>query len=224
MKRRQFIGSSLMTAGALAFSPRLTRAMEGAVLPKVVLLGDSIRMGYRDFAERELKGRATIWAPEENCRTSDYIIYHLHAWIRQQQPDLVHMNAGLHDIRTLSYHAKAGETIVKPGHYRDNLETIFKWVREEVGCKIIWATTTPVIDEKVKARKGSFTRYDADVRHINRIALQAARKYHVPINDLYTFAREEIGEAGMKKDGVHFREEASEMLGIKVAERILEVL
>ena len=32
----------------------------------VVLIGDSIRMGYQPFVTEALAGEAEIWAPEEN--------------------------------------------------------------------------------------------------------------------------------------------------------------
>lgn len=205
-------------------APLDTIAHKPENLPKVVLLGDSIRMGYAPFVEKQLVGKAEVWAPDENCRTTDNIIYNMNSWIKMQAPDLVHINAGLHDIRTLTYDSKPGETIVKSAHYRDNLETIFKWIQENVGCKTIWATTTPVIDERIKARNGSFVRYDADVRKINKIAFKVAKKYNVPVNDLYSFVKNEIGEEGMKKDGVHFLPEGNEKLGTQVAAKILEVI
>ena len=190
----------------------------------MVLLGDSIRIGYQPFVEKELAGIANVWAPDENCQTTDNIIYNLHGWIKDQAPDLVHINAGLHDIRTLNYDSNPGETIVKPAHYRDNLETIFSWIRKNVGCKIIWASTTPVIDEKVKARNGSYTRYDVDIQKINKIAGTVAKKFDVPVNDLYSFVKQEIGEGGMKKDGIHYQDTASEKLGGQVVAKIIEVL
>jgi len=224
MNRRTFVKASMLASGTIAFSPIMSLAYNPEDLPKVVLLGDSIRIGYKPFVEKELEGIANVWAPDENCQTTDNIIYNLHGWIKKQAPDLVHLNAGLHDIRTLTYDSRPGETIVKPAHYRDNLETIFSWIQKNVACKIIWASTTPVIDEKVKARNGSYTRYDVDIRKINKIALKVAKKFDVPVNDLYTFVKEEIGEDGMKKDGIHYEETAYEQLGTQVASKIIEVL
>lgn len=202
-------------------APLDTIAHKPENLPKVVLLGDSIRMGYAPFVDKQLVGKAEVWAPKENCRTTDNIIYNLNSWIKMQAPDLVHINAGLHDIRTLNRNSGSGETIVKPAHYKDNLHTIFGWIQENVGCKIIWATTTPVVDERLKTRKGSFTRYDSDVQKINKIALKVAKKYGVEVNDLYNYVKNEIGEEGMKKDGVHFLPGANEKLGAQVAKNIL---
>lgn len=163
MNRRNFVKSSLLATSAIGIAPLLSMGIQVENLPKVVLLGDSIRMGYEPFVVKELAGIANVWSPNENCRTTDTIIYNLNSWIKKQSPDLVHINPGLHDVRTLTFNSKPGETIVNSSHYRDNLETIFKWIQQNVDCKIIWATTTPVIDERIKARNGSFIRYDSDV-------------------------------------------------------------
>jgi lysophospholipase L1-like esterase len=228
MLRRNFIKKSLILAGAFATVPELSLSHQNVEgLPKVVLIGDSIRIGYQSFVIRELDGIAEVWAPAENGRTTDNLIYHLHQWIKKQNPDLLHINAGLHDIRTLAYDLGPGNTIVKPEHYRDNLETIFSWVQKYVGCKIIWANTTPVIDAKIKARHEKakdFTRYDADIKMINEIAKEVAKKYKVPVNDLYVFVKEHITEDEVKDDGVHYRPEGSEKLGIEIASVIKRYL
>ena len=223
MLRRDFIKHSVLTAGAFPF---LSNPVKSNELPKVVLIGDSIRIGYQTFVIKELSGIANVWAPDQNCRTTDNIIYHLHHWIKKQKPDLVHMNAGLHDIRTLSFDLGPGNTIVKPVHYKDNLETIFGWIQKYVKCKVIWATTTPVIDQKVKSRHAEaqdFTRYNADVQVINKIAKQVADKYDIPINDLYSLVKKHLLKE-MKEDGVHFHKKASKILGEKVADEIRKYL
>lgn len=51
-----------------------------------------------------------------------------------------------------------------------------------------------------------------------------SKKFNIPVNDLYTFVKQEIGAAGMKKDGVHFPEDANEKLGSQVATKIIERL
>lgn len=224
MKRRTFIKANLLTAGAFSIGSERIMAHTAKDLPKVVLLGDSIRKGYQSSVEKHLAGKADVWAPDENCKTTDNIIYRLHGYVKIRKPDIIHMNAGLHDIRTLTRESEAGEIIVKPAHYKDNLNVIFSWIRETVDCKIIWATTTPVVEERLKSRKGSFTRYNSDIQKINKIAVKVAKKYDVAVNDLYTYAKSEIGETGMKQDGVHFTTEANEKLGIRVTESIAQNL
>jgi lysophospholipase L1-like esterase len=217
MNRRNFVKSNLAVASIMSLESLFPMAYQTENLPNVLLLGDSIRIGYRSFVEKELQGIAKVWAPDENCRTTDNIIYNLQGWIKNQDPDLVHINVGLHDIRTLTYDSKPGETIVKPLHYHENLETIFRWIQQNVGCRIIWATTTPVLDDRIKAHNKSFIRYNVDVQKINKIAMKVCRKNDVPVNDLYAFVKQKIGEDGIKEDGVHYSEGAYRKLGTHVA-------
>ena len=44
-------------------------------MKKVLLLGDSIRMGYDDFVKEELKEFEVFYDPDDNGRFSDYTIW-----------------------------------------------------------------------------------------------------------------------------------------------------
>ena len=46
-----------------------------ANLPLVVLIGDSIRMGYQDHVASQLAGRAEVWVPEEQRKGSLWITH-----------------------------------------------------------------------------------------------------------------------------------------------------
>ena len=65
----------------------------------VVLIGDSIRMGYQPFVTEALAGEAEIWAPEENGGDSRNVPAHLEAWVIARAPHTVHVNCGLHDVK-----------------------------------------------------------------------------------------------------------------------------
>ena len=43
-------------------------------LPKVLLLGDSIRMSYQPLVAQLLEGRATVVGPADNCQYSLYTL------------------------------------------------------------------------------------------------------------------------------------------------------
>lgn len=228
MKRIHFIQKTLWTAGGIVILPHTALNLKTRKdLKKVVLIGDSIRIGYQPFVVKELENLAEVWASEENGKATPNIINNLNSWIKMQQPDVVHINAGLHDIRNLSWELGPGNTVVPYKHYKDNLETIFSWIQKYVGCKVIWATTTPVIDEYVKTTHEStkdYTRYDEDVQKINIIAMKIARKYDIIINDLYTYVKEEVGINEIKQDGVHFTDTGSEKLGQRVASVIKDTI
>ncbi len=65
----------------------------------IVLIGDSIRMGYQEVVRRELGGVAEVWGPEENGGNSENVLAHLEDWALSRSPDVIHVNCGLHDLR-----------------------------------------------------------------------------------------------------------------------------
>ena len=55
----------------------------------VVLIGDSIRMGYQPGVIDRLKGWADVWGPEQNCRHSIWALDHFQEWVVSHKPDIL---------------------------------------------------------------------------------------------------------------------------------------
>jgi len=67
-------------------------------LPKVLLLGDPIRMSYQPHVADLLDDMALVVGPADNCQYSLYTLSSLDRWIRKLgKPDIVHWNNGIHD-------------------------------------------------------------------------------------------------------------------------------
>ncbi len=174
----------------------------------VLLIGDSIRMGYAPLVQEALRGRAKVVWPAENCEDSAKILQHWPEWVEAVKPDVLHINCGLHDIKS---NRQTGTAQVEAEQYRRNLVAITQKVRQTGGPRLIWATTTPVIDEWHNGRL-DFDRHDEDVRAYNRIARTLMQEYGVPVNDLYTLVKKEDPETVFRKDGVHLTETGSRLL------------
>ena len=97
MKRRNFIMNSSLSlgAGSLGWIPSLAEP----TLPKICLLGDSIRMGYAPYVTEILKDKAQIFSPKENGSDSINLLKYLHLWVQVEKPYIVHLNCGLHDLK-----------------------------------------------------------------------------------------------------------------------------
>ena len=67
-------------------------------MPDVVLIGDSIRMGYEAFVRAELPD-LEIWSPQQNGGDSRRIRENLDAWSKVHRPRIIHINCGLHDLK-----------------------------------------------------------------------------------------------------------------------------
>lgn len=182
----------------------------------VILLGDSIRLGYQATVIEELAGVAEVWAPKENGAHTPNLLTQLSTWVLPKNADVIHLNAGLHDLKTL--HWESRELVVPLKHYRENVESLLRTMRERTSAKVIWATTTLVNDEgsrEAREKNREFRRYDADVQAYNRAAVQVCRKLRVPVNDLYALSREHA--AKQLPDGVHFTPDGYAVLGRHVA-------
>jgi lysophospholipase L1-like esterase len=189
-------------------------------MPEVVLIGDSIRMGYQDVVAEELAGLADIWFPKENGGTSANVLEHLDEWVIRRRPDVVHINCGLHDLRV---ERGSTERSIPLAQYRENLAAIFSRINEQTSAITIWATSTPVNEQWHRARK-DFDRCEADVEEYNRTSTEVAHSAGAIINDLYQLVMEEGRDRMLSEDGVHFKLTAYRRLGRAVARAVREHL
>jgi len=195
---------------------RLCQSHREVSVSRVVIVGDSIRIGYQDIVRRELKDTAEVWGPNQNGGNSANILGHLDEWVITRQPDLVHLNCGLHDIKRPF---GADENAIPAADYERNLDRILARLLDETRAKVILATTTPV-NEKWHHENKSFDRFEADVITCNQIARRVADARQVVINDLYAMVMEKGRDSILLPDGVHYCPEGYEILGRAVAEAI----
>lgn len=185
-------------------------------MPLIVLIGDSIRMGYQSFVQEELRDEAEVWGPTQNGGTSSNVLAHLEEWVISRDPDVVHLNCGLHDIKK---EFGAENNNIPLEEYRKNVERILRTILENTSAKVIWAMTTPVNERRHHETKG-FDRFETDVEAYNREATQIAQELGVRINNLYEVVMKSGRDRLLQKDGVHFTEEGSALLGRAVAEAV----
>jgi lysophospholipase L1-like esterase len=179
----------------------------------VVLLGDSIRMGYQATAIGALEGIATVWSPVENGGDSRRLLSHVEDWIVAQAPRVVHLNAGLHDLKR---EFGTGAQQVPLPEYEENLRALFSRLRREPELVILWAATTPTNEEWHRQNK-PFDRLAVDVAAYNASARRIADEFAIPVNDLHqvitSYGRDQL----LSRDGVHFTPAGYTLLGQTVA-------
>jgi len=188
-------------------------------LPKVVLVGDSIRMGYAPLVAKRLEGKAIVVSAKPNGEDSSNVLRNLDDWVIKENPDVVHINAGLHDLKltNTSYQVAMAE-------YEKNLRTILERIRADTKAKIIFATTTPILDDRHAKRKVGFDRFESDVLKYNVAAAAVMKQAGVPIDDLHAVVESGGKERLMLADGTHYTEEGYEALAAAVSESILRSL
>jgi lysophospholipase L1-like esterase len=193
-------------------------------MKRVVLIGDSIRMGYEPIVRELLAGRAEVWGPEENGGPSTRVLENLKAWALSRRPDVVHLNCGLHDLKhppNPSLGPDRGEPATPIGEYTENVRKILSALKALPTTRVIWATTTPVHEVRHR-RNPDFWRYMDDVTAYNAEAGKAARSLGVEIHDLFALVMESGRDELLKPDGVHYTPEGCRLLAERVAARVMK--
>lgn len=162
----------------------LSAAAQEKHLPRVVLVGDSIRIGYAPFVAKLLDGKAIVVSPNPNGQDSGNVLRNLEEWVIKERPDVVHINAGLHDLKL-----KENSYQVPLVEYEKNLKTILERIKKGTKAKIIFATSTAILDTLHAQRKAGFDRFEADVQKYNTAAVSIMKQAGVPIDDLHKLVR-----------------------------------
>ena len=167
-------------------------------LPRVLLIGDSISIGYEVPVRKMLTGKANVHRVPGNAGPSSNGVFLIDSWLGEKKWDVIHFNFGLHDLKRLS----DGKHQVGPEAYERYLRLVVERL-QKTGAKLIWASTTPVPEGKV-----SPPRVPADVAAYNEIALRVMRENSIPVDDLYAFALPRLKDI-QQPVNVHFTAEGS---------------
>jgi lysophospholipase L1-like esterase len=187
-------------------------------LPTIVLVGDSIRMGYAPIVTEMLKGKANVVAASGNGGDTTRVISNLDQWVIDQKPAVVHFNCGLHDLK-LSRKAKTYQVPIE--EYEKNLRQIVDRLQKETKARLIFATTTPIQDHLHAKRKGDMDRLEADVKRYNEVAIKVMKEKGVEIDDLHTVV-EKAGVAKVQRtDGTHYTPDGSKVLAEAVVKSVM---
>lgn len=201
-------------------NPAYAPVTDVAGLPRVLLLGDSISIGYTVPVREKLAGRANVHRPPENCGDTARGVASLEKWLGTGRWDVIHFNFGLHDLKYLDAKKALapphlGKQVASPDVYEKNLRTIVARLKR-TGAKLIFATTTPV-------PAGADGRVEADVPRFNAVALRVMKEMGVAIDDLYAFVGPRQGEIQRPKN-VHFTDAGSAQLADAVVASLVPFL
>ena len=152
---------------------------------KVLLIGDSIRMGYDKYVKNYLADSCEVYYPKDNCRFAQYTLRHLSDWksgFNGEDLDLIHWNVGLWD--TLELYDDG--CLTPPEFYAFFIEKICKRIKVLFPkAKVIFATSTPVIESRFTQPHFS-RRLNSNVKKYNNIAVEICKKHGFAVNDLYS--------------------------------------
>jgi uncharacterized sulfatase len=197
--------------------------------PKVLILGDSISIGYTPFVREMLSKEAEVFRPmkndkPENCAGTDKGIRAIDRWLAIDggRWDVVHVNFGLHDLKHVDAQTGANSNDANdplqtdPVGYENQLREILGKVKA-TGAKVIVCTTTPVPEGSKPLRETTSPPI------YNEIAKKIAEENGFAVNDLFEFANSRLDKI-QKPANVHFKKKGSKVLAGAVVEAIRKAL
>jgi len=152
--------------------------------PRVLIIGDSISIGYSPYVQQFLAGRATVVHNAGNAQDTVNGLKNLEAWLGDGKWDVISFNFGLWDLCyrlpgpiTQENRDKVNGRIAVPlGDYQRNLQLIATRLKS-TGAKVVFQNVTVVPANEPG-------RYTADVTRYNRAAAQVMKRLDIPVNDL----------------------------------------
>ncbi len=201
-----------------------------AAKPTLFILGDSISIHYGPHLKKFLEGTVDVEQKQaetingkkfsRNGGESRRVLAYLTEKLEQPgfQPDYILLNCGLHDI---GHDSVTHQLKVPAAEYRQNLEKVFTMIRQKK-IRIIWVTTTPVVDSIHNSRIKELQRFAKDLAQYNQIAAELCREYEIKTIDLHDFTAKLGADAYI--DNVHYKEDVRVLQGAYLAGAIEEII
>ena len=204
-------------------------------MKNVVLIGDSIRLGYEKEVRELLGDDVQIFSPKENCRYTKFTLWGMFSWMESwgsPKVDLIHWNTGIWDL----HRCTADGLLFTPLDEYVEVNRRLAIQMESYTKNLIWATIIPggpALDKKMPvnslintdatAPKVYLTDYmdvwNADVRRYNEAATALMQSRGIRVNDLYSVVSENLEEY-ISDDGIHPSPSGYSALAKKVAAEI----
>lgn len=202
-----------------------------ATRKRVLILGDSISMGYTPRVQNQLADEAKVVRPTlpngnaENCAGTTKGIENIDRWLDLDGGnwDLIHFNFGLHDLKRVNPE-NGSNSNDSTDPYQADPEEYERQLREIVGklkasgAELVFATTTPVPEGEMRPFRAM-----QDPEIYNAVAQRVMTEEEIPVNDLYSFSLPRIAEI-QQAANVHFTRDGSRALGDQVVASIRQAL
>ena len=139
--------------------------------PRILIIGDSISIGYTPFVTKMLEGKASVEHNPNNGGPTSNGVAHIQEWLKDGNWDVIHFNFGLHDLKILENEKRQ----VSLEEYEKNLGIVIAAMKK-TRAKLVFATTTPVPEGKQNP-----VRLTADVPRFNAVALRVMEQNKIEV-------------------------------------------
>ena len=197
---------------------------EKTALPRVLIIGDSISMGFTPHVVQQLKGKAVVKHHKGNAQHTGTGLQKIDEWIGITQWDVIHFNWGLWDLCYRHPQSKVqgrrdkvnGTLTTTLKQYEKNLDELVTRLKK-TDAKLIWAHTTVVPDKEAGRIVGDDVKY-------NEAAAKIMSKHGIIINDLNSLTREFPADLFSKPGDVHYTKDGYRKIARQVTIHILKAL
>lgn len=206
--------------------PAYSVVVDDPALPRVLIVGDSISIGYTAPTRKCLKGVANVHRVRANAGDTQRGLEQLDHWLKPElgKWDLIHFNFGLWDLCYRNPKTKnqgnrdkqTGKLTHTVDEYSRNLEEIVVRLKK-TGATLVFATTTPVPEKEPGRIAGDAIRY-------NKAALVVMKKHGIKVNDLHSTIAPQMEVMAKAPGDVHFKPKGYQYLAAQTAKVISENL
>lgn len=137
--------------------------------PQILIIGDSISIGYFPYVKSRLSGTATVVHNTGNAQSTYNGLKKIHGWLGERDWDVIQFNWGLWDMAyRKSEHAGKRKLTTTLEDYGKNLETLVG-ILKTTQAKLVFVTTTYVPEN-------SPGRLVKDPERYNKVAVEIMKK------------------------------------------------
>lgn len=185
---------------------------------KVLIIGDSISIGYTPFVKEMLQEEAIVTHNPGNARHSGYGLENVENWIQKDDYDIIQFNWGLWDLCYRHPESKVqgnrdkinGVITFSLEDYEQNLAAIVKILKDKTDARLIFVTTSYVPKEEAG-------RFEKDAIKYNKVAKQFMKRNSILVHDIYKESKSIHREYGQGNNNVHYKKPGYEELGKVIA-------
>jgi len=184
---------------------------------KILIIGDSISIGYTPFVEKHFGDQATVVHNPGNAQHTGTGLEKIQEWVGNEDWDIIQFNWGLWDLCYRHPDSKIqgnrdkvnGKITYSVDEYNANLDSIVSTLKKITKAKLIFITTTYV-------PKNEAGRFENDAITYNNAAKSVMKKHDVVVNDIFEQSKLIHTDLGKESDNVHYTSEGYQELGKQV--------
>lgn len=191
---------------------------------KVLIIGDSISLGYFPTVKKELAAEAEVLHNPGNAQHTGTGLRMIDQWLGDQKYDVILFNWGLWDLCYRHPDSKVqgqrdklnGEITYTVDRYEANMEKLVQRLKK-TGAKLVFVTTTVIPPDEAG-------RFEGDEITYNNAAKNVMKKYGVELCDLHQYSVEVHKQYKLKDGDVHYVPEGYQKLGGYIAGALKKAL